>query len=612
MKIKHFVALILVCALVAVFFVGCDRDDSNENPEIVTYDQIKNIPDDSCYIEWINKDFNTVNPTVIWVHGEMAGAHDEKVTLTLTEENYITYAMSSTSYNVGTGVLDGTVNNGYRDLAYYWTRQGYNVGIFHYEKFADDELNNIIKKLFSVNNMTYKKADSSTETAKLPNYNLTEILAAVLIKSVPDAARGEIRLVGNGVGAVLALSATDYIYTHYGYGNVSRSKVPMRLAFIDPYLPTEQVATGAFWREMDTAHGVLSVAEDMLKNTAGKGLVAEMIENTEVTSTTVDNTSVEVRNVPYPSISYNDEQNYAKNRLIENTAYLSLTQKYSVLFPESYKAKNRAGLDWYMYSVNGSDNGGSTSSKIGWGNNDAPDYTSTYCNWGPNSTRPILNDRQRSNNSSSKGKNYGVSAWTHSSWTRALRGIRFNLLRYSKTKTDANGSTMYDIHGEPIYEYTNYVVPTFTSEIYEKAINLNATLVCGYVFNDENEDRLNNDGFGSGISGVTINCLLTKSVSSETVTVKNFSVKTESDGFFVIKLEKDDKGEDISFENSHSFELTIVPKNSTYHFQTAGTTTYHYADLGKHTFEMMSKTLTMQRYYSNAITMASCGVVIKK
>lgn len=608
MKLKKYIALILICAAVCVFFAGCKKNDDKDEKAIVTYDMIKNIPDNSCYIEWLNHDYNYANPTVIFVHGEMTGAYDSKVSMKLDTTNYISYSSSSTGYNVAADALLDTIGNKAekRDLSYFWLRNGnnFNVGIFHYEVFADDDLNTLVEKIFSPVSMRYRTEDGYESTA-VPEYSLTEILSAVILKSIPDTAVGrEIRLVGNGVGALLALSASDYLYTFYQKGKVPAVKLPSRLAFIDPYLPVDELPSTFLWRGMDTSKGALGLAEDMLKKTTDNGLVAEMIENTEVTSQTIDGTSVEVRTTPYQT-EYSEEQMYQKNRIIENTAYLSLTQRYSAVYSANYKKLNRAGVDWYLYSVRGSDG------NVGQGNTDKPDYESTYCNWGPFDTRPILNDRQRTNNSSYRGKNYGISAWTPTAWTRALKGIRFELLRYSKTKTDSTGNTVYDSHGLAVYEYTKYVVPAFSSEIYEKAINLYTTIVCGYVFDDRDGDRHMNDGVGTGLGGITVNALLTSTATGETVTVKEFSVKTYSDGFFVLKLDKTNDGRDISFKDSHTLEITVVPSNSRIHFQTAGAPTYFYADLNLQSFELMKKTVNVQSHYSNAITLVNCGVQIK-
>ncbi|MFW5780688.1 MAG: hypothetical protein ACOCWI_04485, partial [Bacillota bacterium] len=76
------------------------------------------------------------------------------------------------------------------------------------------------------------------------------------------------------------------------------------------------------------------------------------------------------------------------------------------------------------------------------------------------------------------------------------------------------------------------------------------------------------------------------------------------DGFYIFKFDR-------AFKNSHTLKLTVVPPNSSYHAQSAGLTTYHVQDLTRHTFKNYSKNLTISSSYGNAITMASCGLVVK-
>ena len=157
--------------------------------------------------------------------------------MTLDEENYIYYAQNSTYYNV-TRNLDID-----RVLYQYWLKQNYNIGIFHYENFADDDLEKLSKKLFNSVDMRYKTEDGY-ENVKIPNYSLTEILAAVFINEIPEEAFGmEIRLVGNGVGANLALALSDYLYTFYEKGKIKPAILPSRLSLIDPYLSPIRLRT---------------------------------------------------------------------------------------------------------------------------------------------------------------------------------------------------------------------------------------------------------------------------------------------------------------------------------------------------------------------------------
>ena len=188
--------------------------------------------------------------------------------------------------------------------------------------------------------------------------------------------------------------------------------MPHRTSLIDPYLSSDSFNHNMSWRDIDSEFGLLSMAEDMLEKTTAKGLVVDMVENVEVGAELVEGKSQETLTSPY-DYEYSPAQTDVYRDIKTHVAYLQLRQKYSELFTDEYRALNRAGLDWYLYSVKGSDDTG-----VGYPTS-KPDYTSS-CNWGPYNTRPFLNDRQRNNNSS-RGKNYSVSAWTPTVWIRALK-----------------------------------------------------------------------------------------------------------------------------------------------------------------------------------------------
>lgn len=588
------VALSLLFSLAVFIFAKTKDTTQPERMTVVKLSDIKNVPSESLTIEWLGSSgYNVDNPTMILFHGETPGRWDSKFSMNLPEGDYVFYSSSSITYNI-TKSLDIQ-----RALHEYWLQQEYNVGIFHWEKFADeDSMDMLAKKLFNSVDMRYKTAKDTFENNALPNYSLTEIAAAVFIDEIPEEAYGrEIRFVGNGIGANLALAVSDYLYTAYSKGAVKAEILPHRVSLIDPYLSAEDLAAEARWRDIPTQNGLLGMTDNMLAYTTPKGLVAEMVENVEVGAELVGTESQEKLTSPYDYV-FDNAQKAIKNSIKGNTAYLLLRQKYSEgFYTLNYRKQNRAGLDWYLYSVKGSDD-----NAIGYPDG-AADYASSYCNWGRFNTRPILNDRQR-NDQSSRGKNYAVGAWTETVWIRALKGIEFRMQKFADYVEDSDGKVIKDKHGQSMYTYTDYHIERFRCENYQRAINMNKTIVAGYVFNDKNEDRVMNEGIGSYLGGIAINVQLTTSVDGETSTVEQFVTHTSSDGFYLITFDR-------SFINSHSLTLTVVPPSSSFNVQTAGLTTYHVQDLTKHTFTKNTKTLSLTSSYADAITMANCGVIIK-
>ena len=591
MKLNRISIFILILAITCTFFVGCKNIEETNELKIISNEDLKNIPENTLDIEWLgSQGYNVDNPTMIYIHGEMSNNANKRVDLSL-DQNYIMYGQDSVNYNVSNNV---TIE---RNLYTYWEKQHYNVGIFHYEKFADCDLNKLSKKLYNAIDMSYKEGENLVENS-IPNYSLTEILASRYIEAIPKEAYGkEIRLVGNGIGANLALSLSDCLYHFYKNGQIPNTILPTRLALMDPYLSTDKFENNIKWSTIEKNSNMLNISNEMLTYTTNMGLVAEMVENVEVSAVSVENTSVE-KLTPAYEFSYNDEQKTIKEEIKDKTAYLTLREKYSTNFSKDFKKQNRVALDWYLYSINGSDDTG-----IGYSTS-KPDYSSSYCNWGPYETRPFINNRQLNNNST-RGKKFAISAWTPTVYTRALKGIEFKMQKYSDYLEDENGEKIKDIHGNSLYVYEDYTLARFRSENYQNAQNIDKTIVCGYVFNDKNEDRIMNEGIGCLLDNLTINVALTKSVDGETIDVNNFSVTTSKDGFYYIEFEN-------SFEISHTVTLTVVPKNNTYNVESTGLNTYFYEDLSRHIFNNNTKSLTMSSGYGNSITVANCGMVIKK
>lgn len=600
MKVKSIIAIAIILALTATFFVGCEPKDI-EQPKVVELENIKNITTDSLYIEWLgNVGYNVDNPTMILVHGETPENWDMKYDMTLSEEDYVYYSTNSANYNVqkflenSNPYLDYVID---RNLHQYWLQQNYNVGIFHYEKFADDNMEMLSKKLFNAVNLRYKGEDGYVN-ANNPNYSLTEILAAVYLSEIPKEAYGnEIRLIGNGIGANLALSMTDYLYYFYEMGQVRQEVLPTRLSMVDPYLSSESFGADIRWREINKAQGLLSITNDMLAYTTNIGLATELIESVEVNAELVEDESVDVLTSPYAYV-YDEDDYDAKAEIKQKTAYLQLRQMYSRLYTPNYSALNRAGLDWYIYSIRGSDDTGKGYLT------EKPNYESSYSNWGRYDTRPILNDEKRNNNSS-RGKNYGVSAWTDTVWIRALRGVEFKMQSSDGNylKDDEN-NTIKDIHDISLYTYKPYNLTRFRIENLQRAQNINKTIVAGYIWNDQNEDRIINDGVGSYLGGINIMVSLSTTVDGETKIIESFSIKTSKDGFYKVEL-------DQSFSVSHTLKVTVIPPSSSYYAQTKAISTYHVADLSKHSFDKNVKDINISSSYGNAITIANCGMVIK-
>lgn len=602
------VAAVLLTALVSL--TSCNNKEEIIPPiklsDINNISQIQAEGAGDLVFEWL-REFESTKPTVIIIHGETTDNSGNRFSMSLNDKEYTFKKDSPTAFTVDSTATIGWKAEGLRlDLSWYWLNVAqYNVAIFHWERFADEENpDDILAKMFSLPKMRYKTEDGY-ETSAVPQYSLTEVLAAVYLDEMSDKANGkEIRLVGNGVGGTLALSLTHYLATYYSNKQVEGKLVPNRLALCDPYLPTTNMNLDIKWAPIDTTKGMLSVADVMLDAIGYVGTAIEMIESLEVTDETTkyayDFEKSEVMHAVYTSL---------KSKL----AYFEFRQKYSVRFSNGYQKQKRVALDWYLYSIIGSD-----SLDIGYPTSYENYLTYSNHTWGPNATRPMVNDPHRNGkNNSYSGRNYAVSAWTPTVWIRAMKGLSYTMKKYSSTTSNNT------IHGNAIYSYQLTQLEYFRSETSQISELKDYTLICGYVYKDINKNKYIDDGVTQGIANALLNVTVTTTESGTEELLSSFSVKTGSDGFYVIKfMDKtiDDEGNyseaGFRFNTNIAVKINFVPSsNQYYNIASAVTPTAgepYYNTVSAHNFTRYETTVSLSRYYANAITITNCLVALSK
>ncbi len=611
MRLKKIVIVFLVLTVVftAVFgMVACNKDDQTMSViKLSDINNIAEIQDDGkgdLVFEWLRA-YERTKPTAIIIHGETTDSSENKFSMNLDKDEYTFKKNSPTAFTVDDTATIGWKAEGLKlDLSWYWLNVAeYNVAIFHWERFADEEKpDDILAKMFSLPKMRYK-LDEGYETSAVPQYSLTEVLAAVYLEEMSDKASGEeIRLIGNGVGGTLALSLSHYLSTFYNLGKIDGKFIPNRLALCDPYFSTTNMNLDIKWANIDTTKGMLSVADVMLDTIGSVGTAVEMIESLEVTDETT-------------KYAYNFEKSEVMHAvyvsLKSKLAYFELREKYSVRFSNEYQKQKRVALDWYLYSIIGSDS-------LDYGYPNTYDNYLTYSNhtWGPNATRPIVNDPHRNGkNNSYSGRNYGVSAWTPTVWIRAMKGLSYSMKKYSSTTSNST------IHGNAIYSYKLTQLEYFRSETSQLCELKDYTLICGYVYKDLNNNKYIDDGVTQGVANATLYVTVNMTVDSEEQKLSNFSVKAASDGFFVIKLMDktvDDEGnysaDGYRFNTNNTIKISFVPNsNQYYNIASAVTPTGgvpYYNTVSAHNFTKYETTVSMGRYYANAITITNCLVAV--
>ncbi|MFA6867160.1 MAG: hypothetical protein WCR54_06545 [Clostridia bacterium] len=613
-KLLVVLMLVAISIVATVSLASCNSKEEDKVTllnlsEVQNLETIQNQGD--LTFEWL-RNYNSTRPTMILFHGETTSM--DRYSLELDSDEYTLYDSVNNETNfVLSKDSDGYDNSALDlDLAYYWLNVAqYNVAIFHWESFTYDDTNSISSKLYTVPKMRYRKEDGEFETDKVPKVALTELATNLYLKEMDGKKiNKEIRFVGNGIGSNLALSITNLLDVYNENNLISTEYIPNRLALNDPYLTSENMYLSIDWdKNIDTTNGTLGLYNDMLTKVTDTGTVVEMIEEVTTVASTQD--VVDENNETTQKTVYSNDYSYPMDRSTAKTkelfdgitsklAYLKLSQDYSEKFSDKYIGCHRIALDWYLASVFGSDD-----EDIGY-NIGSENNTN---NGGEKNTRPILNDRKATDDLSStaasyRGKNYGVSAWTPTVYTRALRGIRFSLKKYSSNATS-------DVHENMRYNYTDYIMNYFRTENYQKSDQTDYTLITGYVYLDSNADGFINDGATNGLGGETIDFEISTKEGKE---IAKFSVKTAEDGFYSIKLAdkvKDANG-DLSTEGyvfngtGVTMKLTYYITSNKYVYQKTISTGIYYNTIAAQNFSTEKCEFTFNGYYADAITVKNC------
>lgn len=142
---------------------------------------------------------------------------------------------------------DKTINNYELDTLYieevdvytqnFWLDRGYNVGLFHWNQFADDELSNAEAKIWSPAGpagMRYRLDDGSYSTVHSPDKSVGQLFYDNFIDALEDHYGSEIRIVGHSLGSQLTGNLAGIVHDNIMAGNISSHYEIDRIALIDP------------------------------------------------------------------------------------------------------------------------------------------------------------------------------------------------------------------------------------------------------------------------------------------------------------------------------------------------------------------------------------------
>ncbi|MBE2222802.1 MAG: cell adhesion protein [Anaerolineae bacterium] len=168
-----------------------------------------------------NDYFNPSQPTIIFVHGWLP----DQVTI---PPNFL--------FNIpaADGSRDSQV-----DLAANWIEAGWNVGIFYWHPFADEDLVWVAEdKIWTADTeaaMRTRHADGSFHTEGTPTISASELFYQAYLDAMADYSGSEIRLAGHSLGNQMAVRLAVQLVAGIEAGDVPENLLPTRLALLDPF-----------------------------------------------------------------------------------------------------------------------------------------------------------------------------------------------------------------------------------------------------------------------------------------------------------------------------------------------------------------------------------------
>jgi hypothetical protein len=168
-----------------------------------------------------NRHYDPARPAIIFIHGWLPDQVGEPPTFMV---DFPDPTQSSTE------ILDVSVP---------WVDAGWNIGIFYWHPFSDEEFVwNAEDKIWTPNEeagMRYRDVDGNYHTKGMPTVSVTQLLLNAYLEALKAYAGPEIRLAGHSLGNQLAVNLTSDLVERANAGSISESLVPTRIALLDPF-----------------------------------------------------------------------------------------------------------------------------------------------------------------------------------------------------------------------------------------------------------------------------------------------------------------------------------------------------------------------------------------
>ncbi len=538
------VLLILCLSLSAIALIACTPDENPETPfEAPSFDfeRPEGLSEHSLTIEWFDSKgepttFKPNRPTAIVF---TASDYDVKESINLDTD---------TDYTAS--VREKTLQT----TSYLWNRQGFNIGIFHYEAFADDVEDNLIERIFLKEKMLYKDTEGAVGS-DIVGFNLTEAFISQYLKEITDhtmlANSGgkymqEVRFIGNGTGAVLALASAEYLDYLYENGAIGEGYLADRIDLIDPYFSNKGLGYTIDYYPETSIGSALMFSEKAISELASKGTVFTLTESDEKFYESYKNNGgniydgiSEVDGTVTFSPTGNDTSLYLNIK--KNVAYLNFSESFSEKLNETYRNRKRSTLDWFLYTVNGSD-------------------SSSVTTLSESDIRPMVDGLNMAQTGVSTSTKWCVSAWTPTIFLRAVRGYEYRMAKYSSSK----GETAYTMDRFQAESYQISNIKRYKTDAPEMFY-----AICGYAYiQNDNADFINLNR-GTVLKGVNVDIQCT--LDGKTV---HHTVQTGTDGFYFIDLGEKWAGASVT--------ITVATPSKEYSYvETSGTSSSNYRNHSK-------------------------------
>ena len=174
---------------------------------------------------------NPANPTIINVHGILMDGYEKPERFLLN-----TKIANPSEFDLDTEDVS---------MLYLWIREGWNVGVFHYNRFAaESNVKNTEAKIWAVDGEAgirfHYSASTKSETDISP-YCLAEHFAAEYIRAanlINGFGQSEIRIAAHSMGGELSTASIFLLTELSKAGQLPESQLPDRFAMLDPYFST--------------------------------------------------------------------------------------------------------------------------------------------------------------------------------------------------------------------------------------------------------------------------------------------------------------------------------------------------------------------------------------